>query len=1067
MLPNHPEVRAPGIPAKHTAFPSERNLSPAIPSGALWDGLLAAGGPTAALDLLERITAGQDWRQPQARPDTTGSSWDAAQGPEATEARHLADWITGSACHPALAAANLQTLAGAPVLEALAGDRLEQLGGWARQYTTGAVARLLRPLEPVAAAGGWWCAGLDPAADWAPMAWGCFRPDVPRWDQERDRPRKYEHPITAPARSFWLKVPAVVALEVAGRHRLQLPADVAEDHDGAAGAFWRWWAQTPALPLVVTEGAKKAAALLSAGIPAVALPGIWNGTPKHPETGRPELLADLAAVPWDGRLAMVLFDHSTRRNPDEPKAAGRLASLLLRAGARQAMVGTVPGSHGKGADDHLASGGTWEQLLEALKPLAALPVLPRLRAADIVAPAGCFLGTVAPIPPAAEARLVAFASPMGSGKTTAIADAIAPLLAAGIRVVLLTHRQSLGAALAQELGLPWGDDALPGSDLRQQGMALCIDSLCRRSALRFNPADWAGAVVVIDEAAQVLSHALFATGTAIAHRRPEVLEALSQLLAGAAQVIAADAQLSDPVLAALEAATGARALLIGSEHRPAEGRELVNHPDRGSWRTALAQHLRARRRCWIFTTAQQAGGDNAAQHLDTLAREQWPEARTLLVDSETVADPNHDAHRLAADPNGIAGAYDVVITTPAVAAGLSVTLRGHFEAVFVGSGGTIDPEAIAQAAARVRDDCPRHLYAPERSPGRFLRVGSGCFEAQQLLTHQARHGAAIAAQLAGTVDLQTGSIGPWLPLWAELAALSNRKALAYAATVRGLLEREGYRVIEADALDIQGEVDAKTIAIRLRELAQLQQEAEDQDTIAAQLLTDAQAAELLKRRRRLQPAEAAQLRRWRIARAWGLGADAPTAEVLEADREQRSQRGRFAWALQSIEARQLVAAHDQAMARQLAPRGIAWAPDLCRELIGPKLTAADWLRLPDWLRRSDWFTADDQQLADLQTHAIAAAGTLPQALGVSTGKTATGTLRRLLKLAGYRLEAKRTKEAGARAWRYRVVLEALPAGVTTQQLEAAWAAQLSSSPQGGGAQKIPYMNRGAAPPCHP
>lgn len=1048
MLPKCPEGGAPGIRPKHTAFLLERNHQPERPSPSLWDGLLAAGGPAAALDLLDRITAGQDWRQAQARPGTTGSSWDATQGPEVAEARHLADWIEGSAIHPALAAANLQSLAGREVLEALAGDRLEQLGGWARQYATGAVASRLRPLEAVAAAGGWWCSGLDPLADWVPMAWGCFKPDAPRWDQERDRPRKYEHPLGAPARSFWLKVPAAVARLVADRYRLKLPAEVAADHDGAAGAFWRWWAQTPALPLVVTEGAKKAAALLAAGVPAVALPGIWNGTPKHPETGRPELLADLAAVPWDGRLAMVLFDHSSRRNPDEPKAAGRLARLLLRAGARQAMVGTVPGSHGKGADDHLAAGGTWEQLLEALKPLAPLPVLPCLRAADIVAPAGCFLGAVAPIPSAAEARLVALAAPMGSGKTEAIAAVIAPLLAAGVRVVLLTHRTALGEALAERLGLPWGDDALPGSDLRQQGMALCLDSLCRRSALRFNPADWAGAVVVMDEAAQVLTHALFATGTAIAHRRPEVLANLSQLLAGAAQVIAADAQLSDPVLAALEAATGARALLIGSEHRPADGRDLVVHPDRGSWRTAMAQHLQARRRCWIFTTAQQAGNPNAAQNLAILTAQKWPGARVLVVDSETVADPNHDAHRLASDPDGIAGAYDVVIATPAVAAGLSVTLRGHFEAVFVGSGGTIDPEAIAQAAARVRDDCPRHLYAPDTSPGGYLRHGSGCFEAQQLLTHQARHGAAIAAQLAGTVDLQTGTIGPWLPLWAELAALSNRKALAYGATVRGLLEREGYRVIEAGALDLDGEMHAKALAMQLRQLAELQQEAEDHDTITAQLITDSEAADLLKRRR-LQPAERAQLRRWRIAKAWGLGDTPPTFELIEADREHHSQRGRFGWALQSVEARQMVAAHDQATAQQLAPRGIGWTPDLCRELIGPKLTAADALGLPAWLSRSDWFTGADEELARLQTTATAYGAGLSQVLGLTAGKTATGTLRSLLALCGYRLEAKRSREGGDRAWRYRVVPEALPAGVTAEQLQAAWTAQLSSSPQGG------------------
>ena len=145
-------------------------------------------------------------------PATIGSGWDAAAGPDAPLARHLAEWIDGSAVAPELAAANVQTLQGPDVLQALAGDRLEALGGHSGQYVTAAAARLLRPLEPIAAAGGWWCSGLDPLADWAPMAWGCFKPDAPRWDQERNRARKYEHPLGAPARLFWLRLPATIAV---------------------------------------------------------------------------------------------------------------------------------------------------------------------------------------------------------------------------------------------------------------------------------------------------------------------------------------------------------------------------------------------------------------------------------------------------------------------------------------------------------------------------------------------------------------------------------------------------------------------------------------------------------------------------------------------------------------------------------------------------------------------------------------------------------------------------------------------------------------------------------------
>jgi hypothetical protein len=76
-------------------------------------------------------------------------------------------------------------------------------------------------------------------------------------------------------------------------------------------------------------------------------------------------------------------------------------------------------------------------------------------------------------------------------------------------------------------------------------------------------------------------------------------------------------------------------------------------------------------------------------------------------------------------------------------------------------------------------------------------------------------------------------------------------------------------------------------------------------------------------------------------------------------------------------------------------------------------------------------------------------------LGCTPAKTGTATLRRLLRLAGYRLECKRSREAGDRAWRYRVVPEALPPGVTVEQLQPAWADQLQADALGV-SQKIPF-----------
>jgi hypothetical protein len=987
-------------------------------------------------------------------PALIGSSWDACPpGPDAPLARHLAEWVTGSAVAPELATANVVSLAGRTVLEALAGDRLAQLGGHANQYVTTEAARILRPLEPLAGCGGWWCAGLDPLADWRPMAWGCFRPDVPRLDPpqgfgEPQKPRKYEHPIRTRTRSIWLRVPALIARRVADRYKLALPPEVIADADGSAGAFWRWWAQTPALPLLVVEGAKKAAALLSIGVPAVALPGIWNGAPKHPDTGRPALLPDLAGVPLAGRPCWVLFDRSDKRNPQEPAAARRLGRLLRQAGAVDVRVGFTPAPH-KGLDDHLVAGGSWEALEAALETLRT-PALPVLRRPDYTAPAGMYLGEyLGDLPAPSEARLVALVAPMGCGKSRSIAATVEKLLAAGRRVVLITHRRSLGQALAAELGLPWADDIPAGSGLNQQKIALCIDSLCPGSRVRFNPAAWVGAVVVIDEATAVLRHALQASGTAIGRRRTAVVEALATLLRHAAQILVADAQLDNATLEALEAAADCHAYLIGSDHRPAEGRELVVHPSRESWRAELVQRLKARERLWISCTAAREDAAHSAQNLAVLVAGHWPDARVLVVDRDTVHDPEHDAHRLATNPDGIAAAHDVVIATPAIAAGLSVTVTNHFAAVLVLAGGTTDPTAVAQAAARVRDGCPRHLYAPDFSPGDALRIGCGSVDPNLVMRHLGEHHQLVVGQLAAAGwNVDTNDGGPWLRLWARQAAHQNLARLAFSATVAALLQREGYQLREAAPLDVLAKLAGEGAGQRLAEVAELATDARRERVIAAEPLTDAEAKELQNQRRRLTPAERAQLERWRIVRAWGLGQAPPTVDILKEDEKGTHRKVVFGAIVTDPEAAALVAAHDRQRARELAPDGRPWAPDLCREMLAPRIHAAQRLGLPGWLARAggEWFTADDPELANLQTMATTHAATLTQRLGLDPGKRATTVLRQLLELAGHRLESEQIRDGAQRGrWRYRVVPIALPKRISPAQLVVAWRQALEGS----------------------
>ncbi|MFN9917114.1 MAG: hypothetical protein ACK53L_31285, partial [Pirellulaceae bacterium] len=130
--------------------------------------------------------------------------------------------------------------------------------------------------------------------------------------------------------------------------------------------------------------------------------------------------------------------------------------------------------------------------------------------------------------------------------------------------------------------------------------------------------------------------------------------------------------------------------------------------------------------------------------------------------------------------------------------------------------------------------------------------------------------------------LATCAVGPWLPLWAELAAQLNRARRAFRDTVAGLLEREGYRREDADP---EPETLAAGVAagVQLREMVEAATADHRQRIIDSAVISDADAKRLQDRRRGLSPAERAQLERWRINRAWGLAGAPPSADLIEAD----------------------------------------------------------------------------------------------------------------------------------------------------------------------------------------
>ncbi len=881
--------------------------------------------------------------------------------------------------------------------------------------------------------------GLEPFNQWKP-AQGRWRHDKP------GRSIKYEAPPAFPDGGGLLlpRVPERCWRLICERQGLPFPAD-------RSGGFWAWALATPKLQLLICEGWKKALAALSAGWAAVALPGVTMG--RRVDANGSDRLIEALALLAPSRRFLIAFDAEAKRSTARKvgSAAGRLARSLRAAGGwpEIARLPLLPGSEKTGLDDLLVIAGP-EALDRALADVGPRPVLPWLRPADHIAPAGQHLSAALDLAELQRHRLVVVATPMGTGKTRLARELCAPLLADGVPVLAPTHRTALGEAQAEAIGIPWA--AMPSTDARLQGTGLCWDSFRPSSALAITPASWGGTdghgpFLLLDEISQGIEHVLFGTGTAVAEHRPATMATIAEAHQRMNGALGLDAQLHPAVLQLLETLSGEQAFLIRSDHQPMAGRRVVV-PQGLTARTAAEQaraHIlrlaKAGKTALVITTAQQAYVKGSAQNIAKLVRRHQKGADPLVVDSTTPEATEH----LGADPNGTAAAHGWVIASPSITSGLSIDAPGVFdEVVVIGAGGRLTCEHLAQAAARVRDPrCPVTIYAPAIAPQ--LRIGSGDTNPAELLKHLARCEAQLLADLVGPAgwDPATTNESPWLRCWLELAAHRNRQSFAYSCTIAGLLEAEGWAV-ETPSANERSEARAlvEQATAELQEIADAAIAKADQAVITAEPLTDREAAELSKRRR-LNPADRARLQRHRIASSWGLGTASPTPELLEADRDGMNRRRRFAWILQTIEARQLAAGHDRRRREQLAPNGKGWAPDLVRELLGHKVAAADALGLPSWLNRREWFSASDARLLELQAIATAHGSTMTTALGISPGKRATGTLRALLRLAGYRLEARRQRTGnGTREWSYRVLPEDLPSGVAVQQLEAAWADQL-------------------------
>ncbi|MBD2505226.1 plasmid replication protein, CyRepA1 family [Anabaena azotica] len=274
----------------------------------------------------------------------------------------------GSAIHPELIERNFRHIEGEEVYEYLfiSPDIPRKNAG---RVTDGFLKAYLHLL-----AGGMWISGLDPKNDWRPMEWGRLKPTQPRIDWQKGKLVKYESPPKTANRVTYFDVPDCIWRLVALRYnikRYHSPLTQRLQDKRRALIFWEWVIANPQIPIVLCEGEKKAACLLSLGFVAIALPGIWNG-----RVGRRDfderLHPDLLPLAQPGRKFQILFDYETKLKTrwSVYQATIRTGKVIEAAGCVCEVV-QLPGPE-KGVDDFVVARGEEANALMTAIALDAL-----------------------------------------------------------------------------------------------------------------------------------------------------------------------------------------------------------------------------------------------------------------------------------------------------------------------------------------------------------------------------------------------------------------------------------------------------------------------------------------------------------------------------------------------------------------------------------------------------------------------------------------------------------------------------------------------------------------------
>jgi hypothetical protein len=921
--------------------------------------------------------------------------------------------------------------------------------------------------------GGWWCSGIDVLTGQLSL-WGQFKPNVPYQyletykgfarsvEQLKNKLIKYEPPKNVPTEIFALSVPLHLWKAIALRYNIPLPPNIVITESGKALGFWAWVIDHPEIPLLITEGAKKAGALITAHYVAIALPGIFNGYRQKKDDygnkiGLPTLIPQLKAFAQKEREIIFCFDNDVK-----PKTVKNVRSaitltgrLFTREGCRVSAITWIYPE--KGVDDLIAARGIdcFNDLYKARLPLSRFNLISLLDLSKYNPLQINERYLSENLVPPESAQIIGLRSPKGTGKTEWLVKIIQKFIRQGKPVLIITHRIQLAKALCARFGIDHIEEVKNSQTKGILGYGLCIDSLHPNSSAHFNPDDWSEAVVVLDECEQVIWHTL--ESSTCRDNRVAIIENLQRLLqiviSTGGKIYLSDADLSciaidyvqqligipfksvtsDQVLEedldlnrnlqrievlksnpSNEYLTGHWSLVTGhcvqtwiveNVYNQSQKRQLYSYSlsDPRELVSALVKAIKQGEKALIQTTGQKTQSKWGSINLESYLKKQFPGLKILRIDSESVSEPGHLAMGCMENLNAILPLYDIVICSPVVETGVSIDLTGHFDSVWCIAYGLQTVDAVCQALERLRDDVPRHIWIKTTAKGN--RIGNGSTSVKTLLRsqHQQTKSNILLLQQAGFDEFDEFDVNfspASLIAWAKRACLVNAGKNNYRGEILDKLLSEGYKLIQSEAIE---QNDSQTVKNQIKETAQQNYRQFCHAVTQVDTPTDSEL-EALANKKAKTPQERLIERKGKLIKRYGLEV---TPELVEKD--DHGWYGQLQLHYYLTVGNIYLAQRDRRSLARIKEQGNgkAFVTDINKQQLSTKIKALEIIGIEQFFDGKAEFSLDS--LGDWLELVIQLRFNIQAILGVSINPerdSAIAVAQRILKKLGLRLEFK-------------------------------------------------------------